>query len=125
MLNESARSSRDASIADSLLKYNRNLPAQQCFCAPRDFVLNRSDQLRSGSGYVASQDENLRIESDYSAHMHRAAPATLSMGSSGHPPDTEAIFRAAAGGDECARYVVDRALEYLKDYEERTATHET
>ncbi len=47
------------------------------------------------------------------AHMHRAAPATLSMGSSGHPPDTGAIFRAAAGGDECARYVVDRALEYL------------
>ena len=45
--------------------------------------------------------------------MHRAAPATLSMPSTGHPPDTEAIFRAAADGDECARYVVDRALEYL------------
>jgi len=28
-------------------------------------------------------------------------------------PNTEAIFRAAAEGDECARYVVNRALEYL------------
>jgi glucokinase len=35
------------------------------------------------------------------------------MRSTGHPPDTEAIFRAAADGDECARYVVERALEYL------------
>jgi hypothetical protein len=63
------RSSRDPAIADSFLKYNRNLPAQQCFCAPRDFVLNRSDQLRSGSGYVASQDENLRIEGVQDAHQ--------------------------------------------------------
>ena len=28
-------------------------------------------------------------------------------------PNPEAIFSAAAEGDECARYVVDRALEYL------------
>jgi glucokinase len=53
------------------------------------------------------------IESDYAAHLHRAAPATLSMSSTGHPPDTKAIFRAAADGDECASYVVERALEYL------------
>jgi len=53
------------------------------------------------------------IESDYWAHMHRAAPVKLSMGSTGQPPDTKAIFNAAAEGDECARYVVDRALEYL------------
>jgi glucokinase len=53
------------------------------------------------------------IESDYWAHMHRAAPATLSISSTGEVPNPEAIFRAAAAGDECARYVVDRALEYL------------
>jgi glucokinase len=53
------------------------------------------------------------IESEYWAHMHRAAPAKLSITSTGEVPDPEAIFRAAADGDECARYVVDRALEYL------------
>jgi len=53
------------------------------------------------------------IESDYFAHLHRAAPAKLSVGSTGQPPDTEAIFRAAADGDESARCVLDRAFEYL------------
>ena len=53
------------------------------------------------------------IESAYWAHMHRAAPVTLRLGAAGEHPDTEAIFRAAAEGDECARYVLDRALEYL------------
>ena len=53
------------------------------------------------------------IESEYWAHLHRAAPANLSLGSTGQLPDTEAIFRAAAEGDESARYVLDRALEYL------------
>jgi glucokinase len=40
-------------------------------------------------------------------------PQKLSVSSTGEVPNPEAIFRAAAGGDECARYVVDRALEYL------------
>jgi predicted NBD/HSP70 family sugar kinase len=31
----------------------------------------------------------------------------------GQLPDTESIFRAAAEGDECARFVVNRALEHL------------
>ena len=53
------------------------------------------------------------IESAYWAHLHRAAPTGLLIDSSGRLPDTEAIFRAAAGGDECARYVVERALEHL------------
>lgn len=53
------------------------------------------------------------IESDYLAHVHRAAPTTLSVSNSGQPPCTEAIFCAANEGDPCARYVVDRALEYL------------
>jgi len=53
------------------------------------------------------------IESEYFAHMHRAAPATLSVGSGGEMPNAEDIFLAAADGDECARYVVDRALDYL------------
>src|SRR5215469_2025348 len=53
------------------------------------------------------------IESDYWAHMHRAAPTKLSIGKGGELPNTEVIFRAAAEGDECARYVVNRALEYL------------
>ncbi|PWT81372.1 MAG: hypothetical protein C5B58_09930 [Acidobacteria bacterium] len=53
------------------------------------------------------------IESDYWAHMHRAAPTSLLMRNGGELPHTEAIFRAAADGDECARYVVNRALEYL------------
>jgi glucokinase len=53
------------------------------------------------------------IESDYWAHMHRAAPVKLFADSTGQRPDTEAIFRAAAAGDESARCVIDRALEYL------------
>jgi len=53
------------------------------------------------------------IESNYWAHLHRAAPAKLSLDSDGRPPDTEAIFRAAAQGDECARHVLDSALEHL------------
>lgn len=53
------------------------------------------------------------IESEYLTHVHRAAATKLTISASGQAPDTEAIFRAAAEGDECARYVVDRALEYL------------
>lgn len=53
------------------------------------------------------------IEAGYWAHLHRAAPTTLAVSDTGHAPDTEAIFRAAAAGDESARYVLDRALDYL------------
>lgn len=53
------------------------------------------------------------IESDYWAHLHRAAPAKLSLDSAGLPPTTEEIFRAAKDGDESARHVVDHAFEYL------------
>jgi len=53
------------------------------------------------------------IESEYSAHVHRAAPTKLSIRNGGELPNPQAIFRVAAEGDECARYVVDRALEYL------------
>lgn len=53
------------------------------------------------------------IESAYWAHLHRAAATQLSMDHTGRLPDTEAIFRAAADGDKCAQYVVDRALEHL------------
>jgi glucokinase len=64
-------------------------------------------------GCLETRFSSRAIESDYWAHMHRAAPATLSISSTGEVPNPEAIFRAAANGDECARYVVDRALEYL------------
>jgi len=47
------------------------------------------------------------------AHLHRAAPANLSADGTGQPPSTEAIFRAAADGDESARCVLDRAFDYL------------
>lgn len=64
-------------------------------------------------GCLETHFSSRAIESDYWAHMHRAAPAKLSISSTGEVPNPEAIFRAAASGDECARYVVDRALEYL------------
>jgi glucokinase len=64
-------------------------------------------------GCLETHFSSRAIESDYWAHMHRAAPAKLSISSTGEVPNPEAIFRAAADGDECARYVVDRALEYL------------
>jgi glucokinase len=64
-------------------------------------------------GCLETHFSSRAIESDYWAHIHRAAPAKLSMSSTGEVPNPEAIFRAAAEGDECARYVVDRALEYL------------
>jgi glucokinase len=64
-------------------------------------------------GCVETRFSSRAIESDYLAHLHRAAPAKLSLGASGQPPTTEAIFRAAAEGDESARCVLDRALEYL------------
>ena len=40
-------------------------------------------------------------------------PRIYLLGKAGEPPSTEAIFRAAAEGDESARCVLDRALEYL------------
>ena len=64
-------------------------------------------------GCVETRFSSRAIESDYSAHLHRAAPTKLSFGQGGQPPSTEAIFRAAAEGDESARCVIDRALEYL------------
>jgi glucokinase len=64
-------------------------------------------------GCLETRFSSRAIESDYWAHMHRAAPAKLSISSTGEVPHPEAIFRAAADGDECARYVVDRALENL------------
>lgn len=64
-------------------------------------------------GCVETRFSSRAIESDYRAHLHRAAPATLSAGKTGQPPSTEAIFRAAAEGDESARCVLDRAFEYL------------
>ena len=53
------------------------------------------------------------IEGDYFAHLHRAAAHSLSLGKDGQVPTTEAIFRAAANGDESARRVIARALEPL------------
>jgi glucokinase len=64
-------------------------------------------------GCLETHFSSRAIESDYWAHMHRAAPVKLSISGTGEVPNPEAIFRAAADGDECARYVVDRALEYL------------
>jgi glucokinase len=64
-------------------------------------------------GCVETRFSSRAIESDYLAHLHRAAPTKLSLGEAGQPPSTEAIFRAAAEGDESARCVIDRALEYL------------
>jgi glucokinase len=64
-------------------------------------------------GCVETRFSSRALESDYLAHLHRAAPTKLSLGEAGQPPSTEAIFRAAAEGDESARCVIDRALEYL------------
>jgi len=64
-------------------------------------------------GCVETRFSSKAIESGYWAHLHRAAPAKLSLNGAGSPPDTEAIFHAAAEGDECARHVLDSALEYL------------
>jgi glucokinase len=64
-------------------------------------------------GCVETRFSSRAIESDYLAHLHRAAPAKLAAGESGQPPSTEAIFRAAAEGDESAVCVLDRALQYL------------
>ena len=64
-------------------------------------------------GCAETRFSSRAIESDYMAHLHRAAPTTLSFDHASQPPSTEAIFRAAALGDESARCVLDRALEYL------------
>lgn len=64
-------------------------------------------------GCVETRFSSRAIESDYLAHLHRAAPTKLSLGTTGQPPSTQSIFRAAADGDESARCVIDRALEYL------------
>jgi len=53
------------------------------------------------------------IESEYFAHQHRAAPTTLPTKSDGEVQHTEAIFQAAANGDESARSVLERAFDYL------------
>jgi len=64
-------------------------------------------------GCLETRFSSRAIESDYFAHLHRAASATLPTGLDGHIPDTEAIFRAAANGDESAQCVLERAFEYL------------
>lgn len=64
-------------------------------------------------GCVETRFSSRAIESDYLAHLHRAAPATLSSSQTGGPPSTQAIFRAATEGDESARCVIDRALKSL------------
>jgi glucokinase len=64
-------------------------------------------------GCVETRFSSRAIESDYLAHLHRAAPTKLSLGTTGQSPSTQSIFRAAADGDESARCVIDRALEYL------------
>jgi glucokinase len=64
-------------------------------------------------GCLETHFSSRAIESGYWAHLHRAAPAKLSLDSTGQPPDTEAIFRAAAVGDQSAHCVLDRAFEYL------------
>jgi glucokinase len=64
-------------------------------------------------GCVETRFSSRAIESDYLAHLHRAAPAKLSLEKTGQPPDTEAIFRAAAEGDESANCVLERAFDYL------------
>jgi len=63
-------------------------------------------------GCLETRFSSRAIEADYFAHLHRAASASLSAGA-GQIPDTEAIFQAALKGDESARCVLDRALEYL------------
>jgi glucokinase len=65
------------------------------------------------NGCLETHFSSRAIESAYWSHLHRAAKTRLSLDSQGRPPDTEAIFRAAADGDECARYVIDRGLEHL------------
>src|SRR2546430_1818318 len=82
----------NAAIANGFLKYDWNLAAQQYPGPPRDFVLYGSDQLRSGRGDVAAQDENLGIESVEKAHkggsqvlqraIHDIARAFISVGGS-------------------------------------------
>jgi glucokinase len=64
-------------------------------------------------GCVETHFSSRAIESDYLTHIHRAAPTKLSPGQTGQPPSTQAIFRAAAEGDESARCVLDRALKSL------------
>jgi glucokinase len=64
-------------------------------------------------GCLETRFSSRAIEADYFAHLHRAASASLSAGQAGQIPDTEAIFQAALKGDESARCVLDRALEYL------------
>jgi glucokinase len=64
-------------------------------------------------GCLETHFSSRALESDYWAHMHRAAPAKLVKGPSGEIPNPAAIFQAAQEGDECAHYVVDRALTYL------------
>lgn len=64
-------------------------------------------------GCVETRFSSRAIESDYLAHLHRAASAKLFPGKAGEPPSTQAIFQAASEGDESARCVLDRAFEYL------------
>ena len=64
-------------------------------------------------GCLETKFSSRAIEADYLAHMHRGAVTTLPLGGRGEAPNTEAIFQAAASGDESAGCVLDRALEYL------------
>ena len=64
-------------------------------------------------GCLETRFSSRAIESDYFAHLHRGAPATLSFDSNRNPPTVEAIYRAAAAGDPSAQCALSRAIEYL------------
>ncbi|HEY1270358.1 MAG TPA: ROK family protein, partial [Terriglobales bacterium] len=64
-------------------------------------------------GCLETKFSSRAIESEYLGHCHRAAPTKLRLDETGRPPSTEAIFKAAAEGDESARCVLNRAFDYL------------
>ena len=64
-------------------------------------------------GCLETRFSSRAIEADYFAHMHRAAKHSLVFSKEGRAPDAEAIFRAAAKGDESAVCVLNRAIEAL------------
>jgi glucokinase len=68
--------------------------------------------MSGNHGCLETYFSSRAIESEYFAHQHRAA-TTLPAKSDGQVQRTDAIFQAAAKGDESAHSVLERAFEYL------------
>ncbi len=69
---DQSSSTSHSTVSAGTLKDDRNLPAKQNTSAARDLFMQRGEQLRSGCGDIASQDEQFGVEYVEKAYQSRS-----------------------------------------------------